>query len=816
MPGQPVRVRLRAVWATVLLGVFPAILALTSCSRLPKGMPVVANTAQLRRLKVDQIRSGVPVRLKGIVTYADRPANSCFVQDSTGGVRVVLATGQVPPKAGSEVVVSGLAGSGGAEPSIIQAKLRTLGEAALPAPVAIRSGELHAGEYEYRQVVLAGVVQAVETEHPGLMSIDVSAYGIPVRLRIFASSTVINDDWIDSEIRASGVLSRLSDSGSAVGGVTLWVADVNAVEKLDPPQAPAALPVTPIRKLLEFNPANKPEHRVRVHGTPGWKGWTVADRTGQIGVRMANPEIQAKSSEVDVAGFLVWENGRQVLSRAVPVETAGNLGTGQTAPQPLLTTALAVHSLPANAAELGYPVRLKAVVTYSDPASHLLFVQDRTDGVFVIVHEQPRVPLQAGDRVDVTGVTIAGGYAPDVDKARVEVIGRAPMPETQSANLMDVLLGHADCRWIQLEGIVRHVEQEGEAALLAIAWGRETYKAHVLGSAASLANLVDAEVSLQGVCGTLFNRKRQRLGIQMFVPGTDYVRVLRPAARDPFSLRVRSVEDLLRFSRARDMEHRVRLQGTVTYVDPSGSLWIRDATGGLMIQGEQQGIAPGDVLDVVGFPDIGAFAPVLRSASARKLQTGPAPNPESITAQDAMNGDYDAQLVQLDGKLIDRLVRPPAEALTLESGGTIFSAILPNGAGAPNLKPGAILRLTGICTVDLDQSQDLILPHTFRLLLRSPADIIVMKTAPWLTADRITPVLTGTAVLIVAALAWAGLLRRRVSTQTGDLVFKTLQLQEANRATREALQKAREAESLELDRKRILELVARRAHRTHR
>jgi diguanylate cyclase (GGDEF)-like protein len=296
----------------------------------------------------------------------------------------------------------------------------------------------------------------------------------------------------------------------------------------------------------------------------------------------------------------------------------------------------------------------------------------------------------------------------------------------------------------------------------------------------------------------------------MFLPGGEYIHVLRAAPQDPFSLSPRSVEDLLQFSPARDMKHRVRLQGTVTYDDRSGSVWMRDATGGVMIQeGGSPGLTPGDVVDVAGFPEIGPFSPILRRALVRKVQSGPSPNPERITAQDAMKGDYDAQLVQMDGKLIDRVVRPAAEVLTLESGETIFNAVLPRSAGAPRLQPGALLRLTGICAVEVDQSHDLILPQTFRLLLRSPADVVVLKGAPWLTAGRVTPILAGTAVLIVAALAWAGLLRKRVNVQTGDLVFKTIQLQEANRATRDALQKAREAESLELDRKRILELVAR-------
>jgi diguanylate cyclase (GGDEF)-like protein len=317
-------------------------------------------------------------------------------------------------------------------------------------------------------------------------------------------------------------------------------------------------------------------------------------------------------------------------------------------------------------------------------------------------------------------------------------------------------------------------------------------------------------VNLQGVCGTIFNGKRQLLGIQMFVPREQFIRVVRPAPKDPFLLKTKSIEDLLRFSRTREMEHRVRLEGTVTFDDRSGSVWIRDATGGITAQArDAQGLEPGDVVDLVGFPAIAPFSPVLRRALVRKVQSGPPPTPERITAPEALNGEFDAQLVQMDGKLVDRLVRPAGQVLTLESGGTPFTAVLPSGGVAPRPESGSILRLTGICAVGAGLSRDRILPRTFHLLLRSPEDVVVLSEAPWLTGDRLAPIVAGTAVVIVAAFAWVGLLRKRVSTQTGDLVFRTIQLQEANRATREALQKAREAESLELDRKRILELVAR-------
>jgi diguanylate cyclase (GGDEF)-like protein len=174
-----------------------------------------------------------------------------------------------------------------------------------------------------------------------------------------------------------------------------------------------------------------------------------------------------------------------------------------------------------------------------------------------------------------------------------------------------------------------------------------------------------------------------------------------------------------------------------------------------------------------------------------------------------MKGDLDGQLVQIEGKLIDRLQRPAEQVLSVEAGDTIFSAQLPSGGAAQPLEPGTRLRLTGICSVETEQSHDLIVPRTFRLLLRSPADVVILGRPPWLTADRVVPILAGAALLMIAALAWAGLLRKRVRAQTFALTAQTVQLQAAHQTTRDALRQARAAESLDLDSKRIVELIAR-------
>jgi diguanylate cyclase (GGDEF)-like protein len=536
----------------------------------------------------------------------------------------------------------------------------------------------------------------------------------------------------------------------------------------------------------------------------------VMDETGQIAVRMGQIAPDPNAKVLEVAGFLTWEHGRPVLERAVLVDGVEAAGRRRPpSPGSALTSALAVHQLSLSAAQLAYPVHLRAVVTYFDPVGHLLFVQDASDGIFVELSEKEKAPMRAGDEVDVVGVTTAD-FAPNVAQSRIRVLGHPGLPAPKTGRFGIASWGREDCHFIELEGVVQRVARGKGDALLTLAWGSSTYKAHVLASPASLAHLVDAEVKLRGVCGALFNGKHQMLGIQMCVPGAEYIRVLRAPSADPFYMAATPIADLLQFSRAHDMGHRVRLRGTVTYPNRSGFTWLRDATGGVMIQDhDAAGLAAGDLVDVVGFPEIAGFSPALRGARVKRLQPGAPPAPVRITSLQAMKGDLDGQLVQIEGRLIDRLQRPAEQVMSMEAGEMVFTAHLPSGGAAHPFQPGTRLRLTGICSVEVEQSHDLIVPRTFRLLLRSPADVEILGRPPWLTADRVVPILAGAALLTIAALAWVGLLRKRVRAQTFALTAQTVQLQAAHQTTSDALRQACEAESLELDSKRIVELIAR-------
>ena len=785
-----------------------------SCGRAPHAAKIVLTSAsQVRQLSPAQVKLGVPVRMLGIVTYADRLSSDCFIQDSSGGVRVRFASGQIPPAAGLKVEVSGVAAAGGSAPTILAARATVLDVARLPASVSISPAQLADAVYRYKRVAVPGVVQSISSDRPGLVSVEIGVQGATIRAKVPVSPALFNDQWIDADVSANGVLDEPVRGTSGAAEVTLWIAEPRAIQIRHPATAPAALPVMKIHAASDLGPGRIPTHRVRIQGIP-YKpvqgGDALMDESGQILVRNRQNGIDANRPQLDVAGFLAFEQGHLILDQATPVSAVvnGAVPGGPTLGS-TLTAALQVRQLAPATARLAYPVHLRAVVTFFDPENHLLFVQDNTDAIFVDLSDKERVTLRSGDLVDVQGVSTAD-FAPNVDKARIQVLGHSRLPDAAPGGFDRAIRGRLDCHWIELGGIIQRVVNGHADTLLTVAWGRDTYRAHVLAPAESLASLVGAEVTLRGVCGALFNSRYQMLGIQLFVPGKEFIRVVREPLLEPFAMAPTSIKDLMQFSYSTDFGQRVRVRGTVTYGNRSGATWIHDATGGVMIRNHNgHDLAAGDLVDVVGFPAIAGYSPILRDALLKKLQSGAPPAAVRITAQDAAQGGFDGQLVEIEGKLIDRVPQPAEQVLTVESGGTVFNAYLPNSGAPPNLEAGALLRLTGICAVDAEQSHDLILPRGFRLLLRSPSDAAMISSLPWLSAERLIPTAGGAVLVVLAALAWAVLLRRRVRTQTHALRAQTMQLQAAHQRARAALQKAREAELVDEDSKRIVELIAR-------
>ncbi|MEK7677054.1 MAG: PAS domain S-box protein [Verrucomicrobiota bacterium] len=140
-----------------------------------------------------------------------------------------------------------------------------------------------------------------------------------------------------------------------------------------------------------------------------------------------------------------------------------------------------------------------------------------------------------------------------------------------------------------------------------------------------------------------------------------------------------------------------------------------------------------------------------------------------MTAEQALsagsnNEIFDSKLVRLRARLLDLITHSKEKMLVLQDGPVIFNAHLDSTDQLSSaLRVGSVLELTGVCSVQVDASR---YPKSFQLHLRSPADLRVLKGAPWLTVRHTVGVLVMMSLIILAVVSWVMALRRRVRVQT--------------------------------------------------
>jgi signal transduction histidine kinase/CheY-like chemotaxis protein/HPt (histidine-containing phosphotransfer) domain-containing protein len=485
-----------------------------------------------------------------------------------------------------------------------------------------------------------------------------------------------------------------------------------------------------------------------------------------------------------------------------PPYSIGQQQPAEPQPLPTLISAHDAHSLTLEQAERHYPVHLRTVVTYYDasvdPRNPTFFVSDSSGAIFVEPSSLPAVPFQAGDLVEITGVSAAGSYGPVVKTGSVQLIGKSVLPATAPRVTMTALLsGSEDGQWVEVAGVVHAVWQTGKTVTLELALSDGTITATTLEEAgADYDSLVDAEVTLRGNQAPRFNHQVQMTGAQLFFPNRAQVTIQEPAPSHPFSLPVSPVSGLLRFTPNPALHHRVHIRGTVTLAWPDRLLCIQDGAHGLCAQTDQTTpLSPGELVDVIGFPMIGAFTPTLTHATyegARVQQPVPA---VAVTADQALRGDLDARLVELEGQLIGRDKSAGDPNIVLSSGKYVFSAILPSQPGAlrmPEWKKGTTFKIVGICslkpaTVKAGKlEQGFSIPESFSILLRSPADVVVIKSPSWWTPAHALTMLGLAAVLTLVVLAWVIVLRRRVQDQTHTIQLQLLEAAKLRTAAEDA------------------------------
>lgn len=158
----------------------------------------------------------------------------------------------------------------------------------------------------------------------------------------------------------------------------------------------------------------------------------------------------------------------------------------------------------------------------------------------------------------------------------------------------------------------------------------------------ALPALVDARVRIRGTCGAQFNSANQLTGVYINIPYESEIQILQPPLADPFNVPAHAISDLLRFSLAGNLGHRVEVQGVVTLYRPGKAIFIQSENGSVFAQTQQETpeIATGDQVDLVGFATVGPYQPELQNAIFRRTGVGAMPKPLSLSAAAALRGHF--------------------------------------------------------------------------------------------------------------------------------------------------------------------------------
>ena len=707
------------------------------------------------------------VNLEFTVNYYDADWKVLWVQDSQGAAFLSTGARPLPFSSGDRVTVKGQTALGKKEIDWATADVSVLEKTAWPAARSITNSAAKELPTEPLFCEIEGylaLVRVIDTHRAEYLLIKAEN-----RIRLFLQLKDGEDPrkFGGAGVAVRGVLSGNADPSGKITDHTLWV--------------PGGSNMT-VKHRLEEDPRFE-QPRVPVGEIPQHSGTTVVvkgtvkrfsagrsivvwDKTGQLTGRIWQSGPFVPGETVEVAGIASANGTRLRLENAVVRRSSSTAGN----PAPmLLTLATHVRELASEQAAESQPVMIKGVVTWSHTNVNTLFVQDSSGGVAVILNEEQMLhPPEVSREVVIAGVTTTG-FAPKVRCTSLETLGYMALPQPSLITLEHALTGVEDSQWVELQGYLREVQSE-EPNLLRLNFttmdGEFTALAPTNTPWKEFAGSI---LRVRGVCGSV-TRGGELAGIELWIPAAAIPEVEEPAAADPFSAPERSIGSLLKFSTISTLNRRVSVSGVVTAHVPRRFLVLQDGTDGLMVLSrEAKQFQPGESVQAVGFVGREGSRVVLREAMVRVVDSGIVPAAKRLGAGDYLDERLDSTIVQVEGRFLERYERNGELRFTVRADDRVYEA-LHIGDGAAELhdiRPDSIVRVTGVCQVQLDEYRK---PLSQRILLRSARDVEVLKAPPLLTVQRAAIALVALGLVILTGAAWVQLLLRKVQSQTEQIV----------------------------------------------
>ena len=465
------------------------------------------------------------------------------------------------------------------------------------------------------------------------------------------------------------------------------------------------------------------------------------------------------------------------------------------ATEPVLKTAAEVLALPVESASTHLHVTIRGVVTAAEPDWLGKFVvQDETAGLFVQnIGRQPAI----GDRVEVTGTTGPGWFAPVIQSTGWKKLGTAPLPPARQVSVERLMSGVEASQRIEITGLVRAVSYvPSQKTMVEVSIGG--YRVRVFPKLPPRLNprsLIAAKVRVRGTAATSFNAARRQLtAVNIMVPTADDFVVEEPEQQSPFDQPFVPLDDIARYRSNATLGERIHIKGTLTFQRPGLDFFLQDETGGLHVETRSTvALELGRTVEAVGFLEFVNYQPVLRDAVFNEF---PGPSREipgeAVPFAELREGLHGSEVIVLRGTLVDSSVRPVVRettgfsgvrtVCTIRSGDQSFIAELEDSRENQRLASipvGSTVEATGVAYFETGDTGK---PNSISLLLPGSENLRVLTTPSWFTAERLLIGFAAVSILLAAMAVWL----LTVSKKNAMLHFLVGERERAQRALQEA------------------------------
>jgi len=170
--------------------------------------------------------------------------------------------------------------------------------------------------------------------------------------------------------------------------------------------------------------------------------------------------------------------------------------------------------------------------------------------------------------------------------------------------------------------------------------------------------------------------------------------------------------------------------------------------------------------------------------------------------------NFDARLVQIEGRLMNFASNGSEQILEMEIGTKLLTGRLPYSDGKwPNAPLGSRLQLKGVLT-SVTHNKDAV-ASSFEMLINSPSDIQTLETPSWWNVVHTVIVIITLLIILLIALVWILSLRHNVAERTRQLVEKI----ELHKRTEVELKEKTLQLKAEIEERKQLETEKERTHK---